>query len=226
MRMKHTEKPAPIECLECHKYLNNKNALRKHQLCHLPDAQRRMYTCDMCPNKSFTSKNGVRIHMHIAHTGERQFICEQCGRSFITPGALRRHTLSHTDERPYSCQFCSKCFKTCLSQKRHEESHSSSAENECSHCGLKLKTKETLRRHMMVHSERKEFKCTFCGNEYKRWKTLKSHLILHTGERPYKCPFCAKSFANGSNFRSHKKKEHPLELVALEAIETNHATLV
>ncbi|XP_049276837.1 zinc finger protein weckle-like isoform X2 [Anopheles funestus] len=207
--------PQAFQCKICLKTFNSSTYLRRHEVIHLPQDEKHRYSCTIC-HKMFNKSFNLKAHMRMTHEGVKPFICEECGKTFSSKGALKEHYIVHTEERPFQCAYCSKQFKNAARLKTHEDTHNDTL-YVCPHCGLKLNTKRTLNMHMVVHSDQKKFKCQECGNEYKRSKALKAHLILHTGLRPYQCPFCDKTFANGSNCRSHKKKFHPRELAALEA---------
>lgn len=48
-----------------------------------------------------------------------QYICELCGKEFVTKGSLKTHARVHTGERPYACPMCNKSFTQQANCARH-----------------------------------------------------------------------------------------------------------
>jgi hypothetical protein len=48
-----------------------------------------------------------------------RYRCHECGKGFITPSKLQRHSYSHTGAKPFPCAFCAKSFSQTANLKTH-----------------------------------------------------------------------------------------------------------
>jgi len=91
-----------------------------------------------------------RLYRKKVHTGEKQFPCHICGKSYQYKHHLIIHTRVHTGEKPYCCEQCGKSFSDPSSYAVHKRQHTE--ENfPCDTCGKVLKRVKNLKLHMAVH---------------------------------------------------------------------------
>jgi len=122
----------------------------------------------------------MKIHAR-THTGDKPFVCKDCGKSFNEKGNLKIHIRIHTGEKPYKCNF----------------------EN----CGKEFKAYGHLSDHLKRHMNIKPHICETCNTSFSRKNTLKTHIMTHTGEKPHACSFsdCNRKFAEKGNMKTHLK---------------------
>ena len=77
---------------------------------------------------------------------EKQFLCENCQKTFKSIKSLKGHVKIHTAEKPFECLSCQKRFARKNDLERHIRIHTGEEPFECKECGKKFKLKGDLKK--------------------------------------------------------------------------------
>ncbi|CRK91794.1 CLUMA_CG005425, isoform A [Clunio marinus] len=187
-KMRHTA--SPESCSFCGKNYPNRIARRTHELnIHVHAA----HPCKICGKKCTT--HSLKNHIKCCHNkeGQKEFMCELCGKSFRFKKILNYHLKLHED-KTVSCDFhnCNKQFRNSLYLKIHQKRHEA----------------------------RKKFSCTFpdCNRSYYVSSNLKKHIFIFHKKIREKCPVgngCKFSVGRIDYMRNHLKKHSELNPIEL-----------
>ena len=84
--------------------------------------------------KAFYKRTSFVGHKR-THTGERNFECNECGKTYCRKSNLIEHLRIHTGERPYKCGECAKTFSARSYLIAHQKTHTGEKPFECDECG-------------------------------------------------------------------------------------------
>lgn len=164
----------PFECDLCGKDFCKWNNLKTHHIQKHTD-QKISIPCGFegC-DQTFATQQGKKRHYLRTHDPtyvipeQTAFVCDTCGKTFTTNGALKKHKFIHTpNDMPFVCGLCGKKFPTSHKLKEHTWRHQGIKNHTCSYCGLRKTTMHELKTHInTVHSKSKTFPCDICASEF------------------------------------------------------------
>jgi len=150
--------------------------------------------------------------IRMAKSGERKWVCKECGKGYKSKRNLSVHGNVHTKLRKYVCQVlgCGKSFTESGGLSRHKKSSHENVFHECPECGRRFGQKGDMTRHYNnVHQEEKPHKCVTCGLQFSRNHNLTQHIkTVHQNIRDFKCQHCGKSFGKAGARKNHVEAVH------------------
>ena len=95
--------------------------------------------------------------------------CEECFKTFSSPGKLKQHEYTHTGETPFECKIAGRKYLTIIINI------ALLIETNPPGCDKKFTSKFKLKRHVLIHSQTKTFLCDICKRAFRRKDHLKNH---------------------------------------------------
>ncbi|XP_063702042.1 putative zinc finger protein 840 [Culicoides brevitarsis] len=110
----HSEKRSHV-CMECGAAYKLKFALRNHRKQVHKVQGDKLLQCPEC-DREYLFKNQLEQHISIIHRGERNYVCEECGKTYSKGYHLKRH---YHDSHP---ELYEDCIQRGLHQKKKKSS--------------------------------------------------------------------------------------------------------
>ncbi|CAG9106319.1 unnamed protein product [Plutella xylostella] len=145
------------------------------------------FVCELC-GKSFLTKPGLLVHMTYRHT-LKGYPCVRCKQEFDTLDARKEHVQNSKRCYEYGCRECKTRFRT----KRLRQDHLVSAHSlpvrtfPCTECEQVFSTSNRFYVHFKLHHSKVVFECKECGMKCYTQTRLEDHMASHTKDRTYKC---------------------------------------
>ena len=114
----HNTFDKPYKCDHCDDSFKRKDGLAKHvRFVHEKETN---FSCEVC-NKTFGRKSCLIRHITDVHEQSGSFGCDFCPRRFFKALDKKRHEMKHTGEKPYMCENCGDSFTSKSSVKKHSK---------------------------------------------------------------------------------------------------------
>lgn len=161
--MKETHSELKFPCDQCPVKYPSLNALRRHQMTHIP-MENRVFACKLCDSR-FNFRSQLNQHMALKHNNCKEpHVCEVCGKHFTTKANLKNHYTSFHDRSAVKPR-CDQCGKFVRRMGRHLKICQQKLELKCPHCDNIHPNDHALKTHIarMHRADRAKLQCTICG---------------------------------------------------------------
>lgn len=166
---------------------------------------RKLFFCQFC---EYTTEKFGRLKRHqVIHTGVRNYVCEDCNKSYTQSHHLAQHRQTHFEGKVFK-RAKSKCDFSTKTKSNFAEHRQTLKVYKCAKCDFSTKTKSNLSRHVLIHSGEKMYVCKLCTYKTVESGMLKRHMMVHSGDKPYACTMCEYKATQHSSLTRHIKRKH------------------
>ena len=196
-------------CLQCEYKTTNEIRFKKHLILH----KGKIYHCNMC-QKSYMEESKLQKHILVKHEKSIHFRCELCAnREFTSKGGLKYHFKTmHQKDFDYWCDRCCKGFNQLTFYKSHMRKHEEGGRYKCTFCSKEFSYLATLTMHRKMcmdlapQTEIDHLTCEMCGETFTTTKDLDEHVSTeHCDVTRFRC-HCGSEFLWKTSFNTHKEQ--------------------
>ncbi|XP_055378602.1 zinc finger protein 112-like isoform X2 [Condylostylus longicornis] len=168
------EKPHSTKSIDVKNIFNTNLGIKPNKkLDEQNHSENRHHLCEFC-GKNYVSKFSMQNHMRL-HSARLRFACGICDDSYARKFQLEQHMCSkHTGERNFKCEYCDKTFFSKILKNKHQR-RSHSKRFKCDQCDKYFGRPDLLKKHIRVHTGEKPIVCDKCGTRFKELHHLKTH---------------------------------------------------
>lgn len=220
---KHRKNPAKdTTCNWCGKMFSYMAKLDKHLLTHGPQP----FTCNICPDKQFATRNELTEHQVDVHYVspaylDRPFVCSQCDKGFGRFEQLRKHVEKHPEVDPasilskfeaddkakFSCPICERSYTRVEKLDMHMFTHDN-VPFHCDFCDEGFTSRRDQKYHQDVcEAETVLIPCSQCDRLFISQRLLALHMDEHN-EQTFPCTICGTCFDTRITLNQHCRTKH------------------
>lgn len=223
-----------LKCKDCNKLITPEELFDQRK--QIIEAAKHLYKCKAkrkkinpeddvkvsCPTCSKEMRKS-QLEQHIGYKHRKKnYMCQYCSKSFISPSRLRYHLNEHEGSLPFECDLCDFSCNLRFQISNHiRRFHLNIPYWQCPICQRKMFSRQnTLQQHlkkyhpggkhngMRVNPATNYFDCAKCGASYTNVNWEQSH-SCKLGRVQVKCPVCKIPRKNLETLHEHLLKSHP-----------------
>lgn len=181
------------------------------QLSYHMSTHYRTYICETC-GKVYITKAGLLTHFENIHK-KKVFRCARCKKTLESLQQLKEHRQNSKECWPYRCRICRERFIRWSFMRDHlVEAHKQPERlYRCTECLKTFRSNVGQYHHFKLMHSSDHFVCSYCGIKFPTKSYLENHIVSHTKEKKFSCSMCNKAYPRLKALTRHKRNAHFIE---------------
>ncbi|MCG5130385.1 C2H2-type zinc finger protein, partial [Enterobacter mori] len=201
-------------CPVCNQFTSSESMLVEHLQAHMMNQRHNLHSCLSCL-RSFSTRNGLVLHLLNHQKEKRVYTCSVCKKNFrsenfLTTHISNTHDLNAKYSSPPSAVQKNSTHTGVDQQQNTPATLSKQNVYLCTICNKAFSHKGNLTQHIRIHSGEKPYACPICNARSASHSNMMAHIKIHTNHRPYICQYCDKAFTTNGNLKRHNQSRHSL----------------